>query len=72
MTNLTELKRLIDHYRHQGPYRGTVAGFDKVYRWLTGSPVKRYSVIDDHIWIGGQPRTKWFYKTRQIRDYGRH
>ena len=62
MTNLTELRRLIDHFRHQGAYRGTIAGFDKVYRWITGAPVKRYSFIDEHIWIGGQPRKTGFSK----------
>lgn len=67
MTNLTELKRLFSHFRHQGPYRGTIAGFDKIYRWLTGSPVKRYSVIDDHIWIGGQPRRTGLAK---LNKYG--
>ena len=67
MTNLTELKRLFDHFRHQGFYRGTVAGFDKVYRWLTGAPVKRYSLIDDQIWIGGQPRRTGFSK---LHKYG--
>lgn len=56
MTNLTELRRLIDHFRSQGIRRGSIAGVDKIYRWLTGGPIKRYSVIDDHIWIGGQPR----------------
>lgn len=62
MTNLTELRRLLDHFRTQGFYRGTIAGFDKIYRWLTGAPVKRYSLIDDHIWIGGQPRRTGFSK----------
>lgn len=62
MTNLTELKRLVDHFRHQGVYRGSIAGFDKIYRWVTGGPVKRYSVIDEHIWIGGQPRRTGFSK----------
>lgn len=56
MTNMTELKRLIDHFRSQGLRKGSIAGFDKIYRWITGSPVKRYSVIDEHIWIGGQPK----------------
>ncbi|MEM7009215.1 MAG: dual specificity protein phosphatase family protein [Thermodesulfobacteriota bacterium] len=62
MTNLTELKRLFNHFRTQGVYRGSIAGFDKIYRWLTGGPVKRYSVIDEHIWIGGQPRRAGFSK----------
>jgi len=62
MTNLIELKRLIDHFRHQGLRRGSVAGYDKIYRWLTGGPVKRYSIIDEHIWIGGQPRGAGFSK----------
>jgi len=62
MTNLTELKRLIDHFRYQGLRRGSIAGFDKIYRWITGGPVRRYSFIDDHIWIGGQPKRKGFSK----------
>jgi len=62
MTNLTELKRLFDHFRHQGLFRGSVAGYDKIYRWITGAPIKRYSIIDEHIWIGGQPRGAGFLK----------
>lgn len=56
MTNLTELKRLIDHFHKQGFRKGFIVAFDKLYRWITGTPVKRYSVIDEHIWLGGQPR----------------
>lgn len=67
MTNLTELKRLLDHFRHQGLIRGTIAGYDKIYRWLTGGPIRRYSVIDEHIWIGGQPRRVGFIK---LQRYG--
>ncbi len=67
MTNLTELKRLVDHFRYQGLRRGSIAGYDKIYRWLTGGPVKRYSIIDEHIWIGGQPRGAGFFK---LERYG--
>jgi len=62
MTNLTELKRLFDHFRYQGFHHGSKAGFDKFYRWITGAPTKRYSFIDEHVWIGGQPRGAGFLK----------
>ena len=67
MTNLTELKRFFDHFRRQGLYRGSIAGYDKIYRWLTGGPIKRYSIIDEHIWIGGQPRGAGFLR---LERYG--
>jgi len=62
MSNLKELKRLFDHFRHQGFYHGTKASYDKLYRWVTGGPIKRYSIIDEHIWIGGQPKGAGFLK----------
>ncbi len=62
MTNLREIKRLIDHFRKQGIRKGTIAAFDKIYRWITGTPIKRYSVIDENIWLGGQPRRTGLHK----------
>jgi len=56
MTNLNELKRLFEHFHKQGIRKGSIAAFDKIFRWITGTPIKRYSVIDEHIWLGGQPR----------------
>lgn len=56
MRSIEDLKRLFSHFRHQGLVQGLKAAYDKVYRWITGSPIIRYSMIDERILIGGQPR----------------
>ncbi len=56
MTILIELKRLAQQLRRQGPVLTFWAGVDKFVRWRTGGPLARFSRIDEHIWLGGQPQ----------------
>lgn len=62
MKVLTEIKRLFLHFKHQGLMMGLLAGYDKLYRWITGGPSERFSKITNRIWIGGQPRSEGIEK----------
>ena len=55
MKTLTELKRLAEQLRRQGPILTFWAGVDKGHRWIRGGPWSRFSRITDEIWLGGQP-----------------
>ena len=56
MMVVTEIRRLFSHFRHQGFRKGMLAAYDKLIRWWTGGPSKKFAVLSDELWIGGQPR----------------
>ncbi|MDX1992422.1 MAG: dual specificity protein phosphatase family protein [bacterium] len=51
----TELRRLLQSLRQQGPRLTLMAARDKVERWVTGHPTWRYGRITPQIILGGQP-----------------
>ncbi len=60
MSLLTQTRRLVSHFRHQGFRKGLLAAYDKFVRWRTGlSPIK-FCMITDSLWIGGQPGVEGF------------
>jgi hypothetical protein len=61
MSQLREIRRLIENLRVQGVYLTLVAGVDKLVRWLTGGPSYRFGWITPSILLGGQP-AKDFWK----------
>ncbi|MCL4248989.1 MAG: dual specificity protein phosphatase family protein [Anaerolineae bacterium] len=50
-----EIRRLSNQLRTQGLYLTFLAAADKLWRWLTGQPVWRFSRITPSILLGGQP-----------------
>ena len=55
MKALTELGRLFEQLRRQGPVLTFWAGVDKAARWTSGGPMAQFARITDRIWLGGQP-----------------
>lgn len=54
----TELKRLWAQLRAQGIGLTLLAGIDKLWRIVTGSPYWRYSRVTPQILLGGQPAVR--------------
>lgn len=50
------MRRLYLHFKYQGPRKGMLAAYDKLARFVTGGPLKRFCRITKDLWIGGQPR----------------
>lgn len=55
MSVQTELYRLVNALRRQGPRMAALAGLDKIARWTTGVPLTRFSRYADGVILGGQP-----------------
>jgi dual specificity MAP kinase phosphatase len=55
---VVELRRLAEQLRRQGLVLTFWAGVDKVARWITGGPLRRFSRLGDGLWLGGQPRRR--------------
>lgn len=67
MRVVTEISRLISHFRHQGFRQGLLASYDKLVRWLTGASSMKFCKISEDVWIGGQPSENGI---RALADHG--
>lgn len=56
MSFTAEIRRLYLHFKYQGFRKGMLAAYDKLARFYTGGPLRRYAAVTNELWIGGQPR----------------
>jgi dual specificity MAP kinase phosphatase len=54
MSFYTEIRRLFLLFKYQGMWKGTLAAYDKIVRFLTGGLLTRFCRVTDELWIGGQ------------------